>query len=61
MSDLITALGLVLVIEGILYAVAPAAMKAALVQMLSISEAQLRRGGLIALAIGFVIVWLMRH
>lgn len=61
MSDLLTALGLVLVIEGVLYALAPAAMKAALVQMLAISENQLRRGGIIALVIGFGIVWLMRH
>lgn len=61
MSDLFTALGLVLVIEGVLYALAPASMKAALIQMLTIPESQLRRGGIIALLIGFAIVWLVRH
>lgn len=60
MSDLLTALGLVLVIEGVLYALMPTAMKAALIQMLTIPENQLRRGGIIALLIGFGIVWLVR-
>lgn len=61
MNDLFTALGLVLVIEGVLYALAPGAMKRAIQQMLPIPENQLRNGGLIAMGIGFVIVWLLRH
>lgn len=61
MNDLFTALGLVLVIEGVLYALAPGAMKRAIQQMLPIPENQLRTGGLIAMGIGFVIVWLLRH
>tara|TARA_R110000868_G_scaffold11981_40_gene58214 strand:- start:848 stop:1036 length:189 start_codon:yes stop_codon:yes gene_type:complete len=61
MTDLLTALGLVLVIEGVLYALAPGAMKRTLQQMMSISDSRLRQGGLIAVAIGFVVVWLLRH
>lgn len=61
MNDLFTALGLVLVIEGVLYALAPGAMKRTLQQMLNISDSQLRQGGLIAMGIGFVIVWVLRN
>ncbi|WP_306261865.1 DUF2065 domain-containing protein [Pararhizobium sp. IMCC21322] len=61
MNDLLTALGLVLVIEGVLYALAPGAMKRAIQQMLPIPETRLRTGGLIAMGLGFVIVWLLRH
>nr|WP_306265352.1 DUF2065 domain-containing protein [Pararhizobium sp. IMCC3301] len=61
MNDLLTALGLVLVIEGVLYALAPGAMKRALQQMMTVSDSQLRQGGLIAMGLGFVIVWLLRH
>ena len=61
MNDLLTALGLVLVIEGVVYALAPGAMKRAIQQMLPIPEIQLRTGGLIAMGLGFAIVWLLRH
>lgn len=61
MNDLLTALGLVLVIEGVLYALAPGAMKRAIQQMLPVPEKHLRTGGLIAVGLGFLIVWLLRH
>lgn len=61
MSDLFVALGLVLVIEGALYALAPGGMKRALEQMREMSETQLRRGGFIAVLIGFAIVWLLKN
>lgn len=60
MSDLWVALGLVLALEGALYALAPGAMKQAIRQMLDLPEASLRTGGLIAAIIGVFIVWLVR-
>jgi uncharacterized protein YjeT (DUF2065 family) len=60
MTDLLTALALVLVLEGVLWAVAPAGMKRAAVVALSMANQQLRAGGLIAAAFGVFLVWLMR-
>lgn len=59
-TDILAAFGLVLVIEGLLWAVAPGFGR----QMAEIAtrspEAQLRTGGLIAVATGVFIVWLVR-
>ncbi|MBC2860425.1 MULTISPECIES: DUF2065 domain-containing protein [unclassified Stappia] len=60
MSDLWVALGLVLALEGALYALAPGGMKQAIRQMLELPEGVLRTGGLIAAIIGVFIVWLVR-
>ncbi|MCC4243116.1 DUF2065 domain-containing protein [Stappia indica] len=60
MSDLWVALGLVLALEGALYALAPGAMKQAIRQMLELPEGVLRTGGLIAAIIGVFMVWLVR-
>nr|WP_283776496.1 DUF2065 domain-containing protein [Stappia sp. WLB 29] len=53
-------MGLVLALEGALYALAPGAMKQAIRQMLELPEGILRTGGLIAAIIGVFIVWLVR-
>jgi uncharacterized protein YjeT (DUF2065 family) len=60
MTDLLTALALVLVLEGALWAIAPDGMKRAAVVALSMANQQLRTGGLIAVALGVLLVWLMR-
>lgn len=60
MSDLWVALGLVLALEGALYALAPGAMKQAIRQMLALPDGVLRTGGLIAAIFGVFIVWLVR-
>lgn len=60
MSDLVTALGLVFVIEGLLYAFVPSHLKAVMALMQSIPEDSLRLGGLIATALGVALVWLAR-
>jgi uncharacterized protein len=60
MTDLLTALALVLVLEGALWAIAPDGMKRAAVVALSIANQQLRTGCLIAVALGVLLVWLMR-
>jgi uncharacterized protein len=60
MSDFVTALGLVFVIEGLLYAFVPGHLKAVMALMQSTPEDSLRMGGLIATAIGVALVWLAR-
>jgi uncharacterized protein YjeT (DUF2065 family) len=60
MSEFITAVGLVLVIEGLLYALAPRAAKQMMTVMEQISPETLRNGGLAAVALGVFVVWLAR-
>lgn len=60
MTDLATALALVLVLEGLLWAAAPEGMKRAVERIGSVPNGQLRSVGLIAATIGVVLVWLMR-
>jgi uncharacterized protein YjeT (DUF2065 family) len=60
MSDLVTALGLALAIEGILYALFPDAMRKMMAQLLSQPPTVVRTSGLLAAAVGVVIVWLVR-
>lgn len=59
-TDLITALALVLVIEGALYALFPEAMKRAVMNIAEMPPAMLRNAGLTAAVVGVVIVWLVR-
>ena len=60
MNELITALGLVLVFEGVLYALAPGGMKGVMRSALETPEQTLRVAGLIAAAIGVFLVWIIR-
>ena len=60
MSDFLTALGLVFVIEGLLYAFVPGHLKAVMTLMQSTPEDSLRMGGLIATAVGVALVWVAR-
>jgi uncharacterized protein YjeT (DUF2065 family) len=60
MTDLLTALALVLVLEGALWAISPDGMKRAAVVALGMANQQLRAAGLIAAAFGVLLVWLMR-
>ena len=61
MKDLWTALALVLVIEGALCALFPAAMRRAVAAMLTQPETILRAAGLGAACLGVAGVWLIRH
>ena len=56
MLEIITAVGLLLFIEGLLYALFPGGMKSMLNSMKDLSEQKLRVGGLIFAIIGFVII-----
>ncbi len=60
MDDLLTALALVLVIEGVLYALFPAGMRRMIEQALAIPEPQMRAAGLAAAVLGVGLVWLLR-
>ncbi len=60
MKDFVTALGLVFVIEGLLYAFVPRHLKKVIALMQSTSEDSLRFGGLIAAALGVALVWLAK-
>lgn len=60
MSDLVDALGLVLVIEGLIYCGFPLAAKRMAAQMQDVPESKLRAGGLAAMVIGVAIVWAVR-
>ncbi|MEZ5841133.1 MAG: DUF2065 domain-containing protein [Hyphomicrobiales bacterium] len=60
MTDFIAAVGLVFVIEGLLYAVMPGRLKRMIAAMLDTPDNTLRYAGLMAAALGVVIVWLVR-
>jgi uncharacterized protein YjeT (DUF2065 family) len=59
-SDLVTALGLVLVIEGLLLALMPEALKRVVAEILVQPARTLRVGGLVSAAIGLAVVWFVR-
>jgi uncharacterized protein YjeT (DUF2065 family) len=59
-SDLVTALGLGLVIEGLLLALMPTLVKRLVAEVLSRPAQTLRLGGVVSVAVGVAIVWLVR-
>jgi len=61
MNDLWVALGLVLVLEGAAYALFPAKMIDMMRQIPEITAPVLRIMGITAIAIGWLVVWLVRH
>lgn len=60
MNEFLVALGLVLAIEGGLYAAFPGAMKRMLLLVMDLPEEQLRIAGLTAAITGVVVVWLVK-
>ncbi len=58
--QLLTALALVLVIEGVVYALFPHGMKRMLEQVMTLSPSALRRAGLVSAIAGVFLVWLLR-
>ena len=61
MRELVIAFGLLLFVEGILYALFPSKMKNMLKKMEVIKDSQLRTGGLIFAIIGFIIIWSIKN
>lgn len=60
MKDLITALGLLLFIEGLFFALFPTRMKNMLKTIEVISSTKLRSVGIFFLILGFIIVWYIK-
>jgi uncharacterized protein YjeT (DUF2065 family) len=60
MSEFLVALGLLFVIEGIVFAAFPGQAKHALSAMMESPEATLRRIGLASAVLGLVLIWLIR-
>jgi hypothetical protein len=60
MADFIVALGLVFVIEGLIFAASPASAKNAMAHVLETPDATLRVIGIASAVIGVVLVWLVR-
>ena len=59
-SDLVTALGLVLVIEGLLLALFPDGLKRMIAEIMTRPSQSLRVGGVVSAAIGVGVIWLVR-
>jgi len=59
-SDFWAAMGLVLVVEGLVYGGFPGLAKKLAAQVLSMPEHALRAGGLGAIAAGVLVVWMVR-
>jgi uncharacterized protein YjeT (DUF2065 family) len=60
MHELLVALGLVFVIEGLLYALVPGHLKTMMKAMENVADETLRIGGLTALGFGVFIVWVVQ-
>ncbi len=58
--ELLTTLALILVIEGVLYALFPDGMKRILTQAMTLPPSALRRAGLVSVLVGVALVWLLR-
>jgi uncharacterized protein YjeT (DUF2065 family) len=61
MKDLISALGLLLFIEGLFFALFPTRIKNMLKIIEKIPEARLRSTGVFFLILGFLIVWYIKN
>ena len=60
MSQFLVALGLVFVIEGLLFAAFPGPARRAVVALLETPEHSLRVVGVVSAALGLVVIWLTR-
>ena len=59
-ADFLTALGLVLVLEGLLYAAFPEPMKRMVAMLLALPAGIMRMAGLTAAVVGLAVVWFAR-
>jgi uncharacterized protein YjeT (DUF2065 family) len=60
MADFLVALGLVLVLEGLMFAAMPAMAKRAMTNAIETPDATLRMIGIVSAILGVVAVWLVR-
>jgi len=60
MSDFLVALGLVFVIEGLIFAASPGAAKNAMAHVMETADGPLRVVGIGSAVVGVILVWLVR-
>jgi uncharacterized protein YjeT (DUF2065 family) len=60
MADFLVAIGLVFVIEGLIFAAFPLSAKKAVAAVLETPDATLRIIGIVSAVFGVILVWLMR-
>ena len=60
MTDLLVALGLVFVIEGLIWALVPGYARRMLEAISEMSDTSVRNAAVFSVALGVVIVWLVR-
>ncbi len=59
LEKVILAFGVVLAFEGALYALFPTFLRSMVKQIEMVSDVSLRLGGLVALAVGTAVIWLL--
>jgi uncharacterized protein len=59
-ADFLTGIAFFLIIEGLVYALAPSVLKRMAEMLPQIPEGQLRVSGLVAVALGVAMVWFIR-
>ena len=60
MTDFLTGIAFFLIIEGLVYALAPSVLKRMAEMLPQVPESQLRTSGLVAVALGVLMVWFIR-
>ncbi|MXN43838.1 DUF2065 family protein [Shinella kummerowiae] len=60
MADFLTGIAFFMIIEGLVYALAPSVLKRMAEMLPTIPESQLRVSGLVAVALGVAMVWFIR-
>ena len=60
MADFLVAIGLVFVIEGLIFAASPGAAKNAMAHVMETADGPLRVVGIVSAIVGVVLVWLVR-
>ena len=60
MSDFLTGIAFFLIIEGLVYALAPSVLRRMAEMLPQIPENQLRTSGLVAIGLGVLMVWFIR-
>jgi len=60
LNDLITAVGLMMIMEGIPYFIAPDKMRHWIMNVAELSDESLRRTGLVLMAVGLGVVYMVR-
>jgi uncharacterized protein YjeT (DUF2065 family) len=60
MADFIVALGLVFVIEGLIFAVSPGSAKNAMAHVMETADGPLRVVGIVSAVLGVILVWFVR-